>query len=451
LPVARVGSLLRYTPNTGFQHRAHIRGIVTLFWPGRLLCVQDGSRGLCAQTEQSSALNIGDGVDVIGFPVIGEFTPTLLHAVFLRRAVGQPVPALPTSAEQALSGNHDAQAVAIDGQLIGENEGTEDPTLVFSSGNFIFSAVLPRQSRTSALDSLEVGSRVRILGVCSVQSDGAPSASGAGFTVAKSFRILLRSSGDVVVLQRPSWWNAEHTLRVLAVALAITLVALGGVVVLQQRVRLQSKVIHAQLVETAALKDAAEAAHKAAEFQATHDGLTGVLNRTAIFELLHREFELASRSGATTGVMMIDLDHFKRINDRFGHLTGDEVLKQAVTRVRDSVRSSDLVGRYGGEEFLIVLPHCDKLQIQTCAERIRLAISSLPIIADGNSLSVTTSVGATVAILPFHSEQEALSAADMALYHAKNNGRNRVVLFDLESRRVTEPTQAIAQATSQHA
>jgi diguanylate cyclase (GGDEF)-like protein len=165
-------------------------------------------------------------------------------------------------------------------------------------------------------------------------------------------------------------------------------------------------------------------------FQATHDALTGILNRRTILDLLHRELERAAREHSTTGLLMLDLDHFKRVNDTYGHLTGDVVLKEVTRRMSQAVRSYDMVARYGGEEFLIVLPGCNKDQIQECAERVRSAIASAPIMVHNSEIPVAVSIGATVAIGGVTTETDVVAAADAALYEAKNSGRNRVVLSD---------------------
>jgi two-component system, cell cycle response regulator len=162
-------------------------------------------------------------------------------------------------------------------------------------------------------------------------------------------------------------------------------------------------------------------------FQATHDVLTGIWNRGAVLDFLHRECERAARTQSPTAILMLDLDHFKRINDTHGHLVGDEVLREVATRISQHVRSYDVVGRYGGEEFLIVLPGCGKIEIERSADRIRLAIGNEPIVTASSKLSVTASIGA--ALLPpdgAASENQILLEADQALYLAKNNGRNRV-------------------------
>jgi diguanylate cyclase (GGDEF)-like protein len=166
------------------------------------------------------------------------------------------------------------------------------------------------------------------------------------------------------------------------------------------------------------------------QFRAAHDGLTDIWNRNAIIDLMHREFEAAARIGSSTGVIMLDLDHFKDVNDTYGHLAGDVALKEAARRIQQAVRSYDLVGRYGGEEFLIVLPRCDSEQVNACAERIRCSIGDRPFSVDQATIRITASLGLTVVNPAIFSEQQALAAADAALYQAKVSGRDRVACLD---------------------
>jgi len=166
------------------------------------------------------------------------------------------------------------------------------------------------------------------------------------------------------------------------------------------------------------------------EFQATHDALTGIWNRSAILNLLNREFHRKARSRGASGVLMLDLDHFKRVNDTYGHLAGDAVLREVGVRMQETLRSYDLVGRYGGEEFLVVLPDCTTDEVQRCAERIRSAVSRDPIRAEGSLIAATISIGAVVMDHSFLSATDALRSADAGLYEAKDRGRNRVVLMD---------------------
>jgi diguanylate cyclase (GGDEF)-like protein len=174
------------------------------------------------------------------------------------------------------------------------------------------------------------------------------------------------------------------------------------------------------------LQDEQLKAREELHLRATHDGLTGVWNRVAILDLLKREFEVSARGGTTIGLIMLDVDHFKQVNDKHGHLIGDVVLVEIAKRMQEAVRSYDLVGRYGGEEFLVVSPDCDLMQIQMCAERIRASVADKPISSDSTMINVTASAGVAILSSLVNTEREALAAADNALYRAKAEGRNRV-------------------------
>lgn len=164
-------------------------------------------------------------------------------------------------------------------------------------------------------------------------------------------------------------------------------------------------------------------AREALREQATHDGLTGLLNRSAVVEILERELERAVRDALPLSVLMVDLDHFKRVNDTFGHLAGDTVLREAAARMKSAIRRYDSLGRYGGEEFLIVLPGCAAEGAVSQAERLRMALAAEPFSVPGHLLPVTCSVG--VASLADRSDADALiGQADIALYRAKECGRN---------------------------
>jgi len=161
------------------------------------------------------------------------------------------------------------------------------------------------------------------------------------------------------------------------------------------------------------------------EFQATHDSLTGIWNREGIVQVLNRELARSDRQNNSVSIVMADLDHFKKINDTYGHLTGDCVLREAANRMRANSRVYDHVGRYGGEEFLVVLPGCSEEGALLQAERLRSCISETPIVTPEAPLRVTLSLGVACAG-PRLEQKELLAAADQALYRAKRNGRDRV-------------------------
>ena len=168
-------------------------------------------------------------------------------------------------------------------------------------------------------------------------------------------------------------------------------------------------------------------AREALREQATHDGMTGLLNRTAVLEALHNEADRASREGYPLSLLIADFDHFKKVNDTHGHLAGDAVLREGARRMKSAVRRYDALGRYGGEEFLVVLSGCDSAAAHAQANRLREAIAAEPFLVGGAFLRVTCSVGVSSRVHPAISQVDALiREADLALYAAKNQGRDRV-------------------------
>lgn len=169
-------------------------------------------------------------------------------------------------------------------------------------------------------------------------------------------------------------------------------------------------------------------------FRATHDSLTGIATRDVILDALRRESSRQQRDGGSFGIVLLDVDHFKSVNDTYGHLSGDAVLQEVVRRVSSTVRSYDTVGRYGGEEFLIVAPSSGAEGVLRLSERIRLAVEEKSISTDAGEISVTVSLGLAVSseTSPLDTKM-LLTAADEALYRAKAEGRNRSEMGVLEA------------------
>lgn len=159
-----------------------------------------------------------------------------------------------------------------------------------------------------------------------------------------------------------------------------------------------------------------------------HDPLTGLLNRRALDTELQREWSRLQRDGAPFALLALDLDHFKRVNDRHGHLVGDEVLAQTAQRLRDTVRGSDLVARTGGEEFVVLMPGIDDAGARMAAERLRAAVAGTPFAVSAGPLPLSVSVGVATVCQPGSGPRDALQRADRALYAAKEGGRDRVVM-----------------------
>lgn len=170
---------------------------------------------------------------------------------------------------------------------------------------------------------------------------------------------------------------------------------------------------------------------------ATKDELTKVCNRRRLFEVLEREVELAKRQFAPFTILMIDIDNFKSINDTYGHLAGDKALKEVAQTMKQTLRKCDYLGRYGGEEFLVILSYPTLKNSCVCAERIRKKIENLTIESNNQMIKVTISTGSTI-YCPEESLDATLARADKALYMAKESGKNKVVTLDCEQTLVSE-------------
>jgi two-component system cell cycle response regulator len=176
------------------------------------------------------------------------------------------------------------------------------------------------------------------------------------------------------------------------------------------------------------LEDKLVEAREEMRFKATHDTLTSLWNRGAIVADFERELSRSRREKGVVSVLICDIDHFKQVNDVHGHQTGDEVLREVSSRLLSSVRSYDRVGRYGGEEFLIVLSGCDSQLAQKRAEEIRRAVAAYPFKTFKGPLSLSVSIGVLTSNdwNPGLSSTQLLNEADRALYRAKTSGRNCV-------------------------
>ncbi len=186
---------------------------------------------------------------------------------------------------------------------------------------------------------------------------------------------------------------------------------------LRARIKVGERIVrsHEELAET----------REALTFEASHDSLLRIWNHRAIIDLLSTELSRAKRLQTSLCVFFADLDLFKRVNDSYGHLVGDDVLRSAAERISNTVREYDHVGRYGGEEFLVVLPNCTVEAAREVAERVRQAIGDKPIITANIQMEITVSIG----VSQWRSGQEIgdlLHRADVAMYRAKFKGRNRV-------------------------
>ena len=162
-------------------------------------------------------------------------------------------------------------------------------------------------------------------------------------------------------------------------------------------------------------------------FEATHDSLTGIWNRAAALQLLDQEIARGSRDGSPVAAIMLDADYFKRINDHFGHSTGDRALQAVAAAITRNLRSFDICCRYGGEEFLVIAPNCNLQQAAEIAQRVLASVRATPVCIPDHAFCVTLSAGVSSSTAPCEAE-DLIMAADRALYSAKEKGRDRVEL-----------------------
>ncbi|MHA6480600.1 histidine kinase N-terminal 7TM domain-containing diguanylate cyclase [Paenibacillus sp. strain BS8-2] len=197
----------------------------------------------------------------------------------------------------------------------------------------------------------------------------------------------------------------------------------------------QNELLHQRNNELMIMQDELSQANKKLEHMAITDGLTGCFNRRYLLQQLEEEVVANVRYGIPFSLFIFDLDHFKMINDRYGHLTGDEVLCSTVAAVRGVLRQTDVLARFGGEEFTIYLPHTNKEQAELMAEQVKMIVEQNVVLSGDASISVTISMG-VISIDRYDSSiladpktylRHLMAQADAALYEAKYNGRNRIV------------------------
>jgi diguanylate cyclase (GGDEF)-like protein len=231
--------------------------------------------------------------------------------------------------------------------------------------------------------------------------------------------------------------KADHAMR------SIPIILYGDFATAEERVRaldmgavdlLTKPFVSAELI--ARVRAALKARHTLSmlERRAHLDGLTGLANRGVFEDQLLREWDSCRRRSIPLSVVMTDLDHFKAINDTYGHAAGDEVLRQTAGMLAQSARSSDLIARYGGEEFIVVAPDCPLTAAVTLAKRFRANLARQAISVDGTDITVTASVGIATTDWTQHSPSELLRQADESLYQAKRSGRDAISVYDTSQR-----------------
>ena len=412
LPVKTVRNIFEYTPGSSPDHRIRIRGVVTARWPGEAFFITDGNQGASILSSQMTSLNPGDIVDVIGFSALGDYTPSLHEAAFRKLGSGPPPAPRSVTAANALSGDFAGDLVQIDARLLNQKRTTDRYTLLLDSGGIVFSAILQADPADRQLDFRD-GSRLQLTGVCTVTETHAS----RHFRVPTAFQILLRSPKDIHVLQKSPWWTPEHARYVFGATGIIVLCGLFWVASLRRQLK---RLIGLRTAEL-------EQSHRKFQIMATHDDVTQLWNRRAIIEILANELARCGREQSTIAIGLVDLDHFKRINDTYGHLAGDAVLRAVSQRFKSAIRPHDSVGRYGGEEFLLVMPGMPIKDVEQRLRQIHQRVCADPIpFGEDASIRSSCSLGVVCISGDVPSVERVISQADAALYSAKARGRNRI-------------------------
>ncbi len=411
-PIRPIGDVLKFGE---WEHRVQVAGVVTYQLPGHAIYLQDGSDGIRVESQSPVLAVPGTRVEAIGFPAMREYAPILVDGLF--RVAGQANPVTPVSVETGAiitqreginRGNYNQQLVQVEARLVEDHIQRSHRVFLVRQGNEEFEATLLLSGSAAPMPPLPVGSLLRLTGICTIQ---------VGSTLNPiAFELLLRTPKDIVVLERGPWWTPARSLSLLAILAGVSALAFLWVAALRNRVKRQTK----------AIRDSEERFRYLAE----HDGLTGLLNRGAILRALDNQLARARREHQTVTVVLSDIDHFKEVNDHHGHLAGDAALRRFTEAVSASMRPYDSAGRYGGEEFLLVLPGIPETDVESRLIALHAAITNLNVSYLQTRFSINCSFGAVV----IASSDDAmdrdtfLSAADRALYQAKDAGRNRFVV-----------------------
>lgn len=205
----------------------------------------------------------------------------------------------------------------------------------------------------------------------------------------------------------------------------VTLIPLGG----DQEDVDQVGIIVYDVTDAAITKNALEGSNQDLEILSRKDMLTGLFNRGYWEECLQHEFKRYSRTGSAPSLLMFDIDHFKQVNDNYGHPAGDEVIRCIASIASEGIRETDMAGRYGGEEFAIILVDTGHEGAHITAERLRASIEAKTVIHGSDELKVTVSIGVAELNDSVEDYEQWIEQADRALYHSKENGRNQVAIF----------------------
>jgi diguanylate cyclase (GGDEF)-like protein len=405
MAIRPIEKLSQFDPAVSQFMRVHLRGKVILDWPGQLVCLQEASSGVCIQTEATQNFPLGSMVEASGFSGSGVHNAGLQEAMIRGGGSGNggATAAKMEDLHTALSGSSLDELVSVDGELVGVNAISNEWQLVLEADGIVFTAVIPKDGIQIDPSEWRVGSRMRVVGVC--ENIAAEKQSWVSEQQYDSFRILMRTPADAIVLRSPSWWNKTHTYATLSGALVFIVAVLGWVILLRRRVAEKTQELRASELRYRHL--------------AHHDSLTGLPNRAWFYERSELAMEQARRSGRRVGLLLLDLDHFKPVNDTMGHDAGDAMLRALADRVSGAVRKIDIVARLGGDEFAVLLVDVSSgADAEMVANKI-LAEICRPVTIKNREIPMSASIGVCVFPEDGGTVTDLLRCADLAMYQSK--------------------------------
>jgi PAS domain S-box-containing protein len=299
IPEQPIKSVMQYAWGSTYGHRVKVTGTVTLRYSNKMY-IQDKTNGLCVETRQADNVPVGERVEVLGFPAKGEYAPLLEDGIY--RWLGLVPPVVPdiVTPDEVLTGAHDCRLVKIKATLLDRAQHSKEPFMVLQANGFVFHAYLRSQGQNMDFEQLQNGSKVEVTGVCVIDDLGEDWHYGQDWR-ATSFRLLLRSPEDVVVLKQPPWWTLSRLLLAIAILCTVVLTTFGWVVLLRRRVHQQTQIIEDKLHAEAAIKERyLDLFENANDMVFTHD-LTG--HMTSINKAGERLLQYARGEILTKGLV----------------------------------------------------------------------------------------------------------------------------------------------------
>ncbi len=342
-PFRRIADFLQFNESSSPAGLIRTTGVVTWQKVKRGFFLQDGTQGIFVRSKQGTVA-VGTTVDVAGSTVLENGAP-VLQAVSVRtsdvpKAV-QPVlvsaAGLLTEHDGFVSAPYASVLVRVEGKLLESIASANDDTLLLQAGTAIFSARIPRQGVSR---HWEVGSQLLLTGVCKVEGDDAHEPA--------SIELEVGAPGDVRVIRGAPWWTAAHAVWIVSMLLFVIVAMLGWIGFLRWQTMLKT--------------------------QATTDPLTGIYNRRSFLLLAQKQRELAQHMSKGFHLIFVDVDHFKEVNDQFGHREGDNILRAIAAMLQQVFRKTDVVGRLGGDEFAIATAGASSAPIR---RRLEQALHSI--------------------------------------------------------------------------